>query len=95
MGYTKLPYEFDLLYDVKSVEELHSILLGEPHCTDAQDWELCELAEKFNIPLPEGYKSPLKDGFPTVVWIDDNGGYQDWAPTLEEEHRFQRMRKVH
>lgn len=90
-SYTKLPYEFDLLYDVKSVEELHSILEGEPHCTDGQDWELCELAEKYNIPLPVGYISPLKPGFPTVVWIDSNGCYQDYPPTKEEEYRFQRM----
>ena len=93
MSYTKLPYVFDLLHDVKSVEELHSILLGEPHCTDATDWELCELADEHGIPLPEGYESPLQEGFPTTVWIDDNGGYQDWKPLPDEEHRFQRMRK--
>ncbi len=90
---TNLPYEFDLLYDVKTVEELHCILKGESHCTDAQDWELCELAEIYNIPLPEGYKSPLKPGFPITVWIDDNGCYQDYKPFPGEAHRFQRMRK--
>ena len=94
MSYTKLPYEFDLLHDVKSVEELHGILLGEPHCTDAKDWELCELAEQYDIPLPEGYKSPLKPGFPTVVWIDGNGCYQDYEPLSEEADNFQRMRMV-
>ena len=94
MSYTKLPYKFDLLYDVKSVEELHSILNGEPHCTDANDWELCELAKKHNIALPEGYDSPLKEGFPTTVWIDDNGCYQDWKPLEHEADEFQMMRKV-
>ncbi len=93
MGHTKLPYEFDLLHDIKTVEELHRVLNGEPHCTDAKPWELEELCEQFSIPLPEGYSKHLKKGFPTTVWIDDNGCYQDWAPTVEEAHRFQRMRK--
>ena len=92
MSYTELPYEFDLLYDVKSVEELHLILQGEVHRTGASEGELCELAEKHNILLPEGYTSPLKPGYPTVVWIDGNGCYQDYPPPLEEEYKYQRMR---
>jgi len=91
MSYTKLPHEFDLLWDVKSVEELHSILLGEPHCTDANEWELCILAEKYNIPLPKNYKSPLKSGFPTVIWIDNNGTYITYKPSIEEQHKYQQM----
>jgi len=92
--YTKLPHEFDLLHDIKSVEELHNILLGEPTHCDADEWELCELAEQFNIPLPEGYESPLKPGFPTIIWIDDNGTYITYQPAYEERHKYQRMSAI-
>jgi hypothetical protein len=91
MSYTALPYEFDLLWDVKSVEELHSILKGEPHRTDTCNWELEKLCIKHNIPLPEWYEPELKFGFPTVVWIDDNGGYITFEPPFEDKNKYQKM----
>ncbi len=87
-----LPYEFDLLYDVKSIEELYSVFKGELHCTNAENWELEELCKIYAIPLPASYKPSLKEGFPTIVWISNNGYYQNYAPTYEEKHKFQRMK---
>lgn len=94
MTYTELPYEFDLLYDVKSVQELHSILKGEPHRTSATIQELCELMDKYNMPIPfgRGLRLKQKGKFPSVVWIDNNGGYRIFPPCTEERHNFQRMR---
>jgi hypothetical protein len=91
---SRLPYEFDLMWDIKTVEELYDILKGEPHCTDFDAWELVETMQKYYIPLPNDYDSPLKNGFPTIVWIDANGNYNDYAPMKEEEHKFQKMRKI-
>ncbi len=95
MSYTELPYVFDLLWDIKSVEHLHEILLRKYGHDTAQNWELEEEMITNNIPFPEGYVMDLKDGFPTTIWIDNNGTYQTYAPCPEEAHRFQRMRKHH
>ena len=55
-SFTPLPYDFDLLYDLKSVEDLHAHLTGKMrfsvHATDA---ELLETMASHNIPLPAGY----------------------------------------
>jgi hypothetical protein len=58
-GYTELPYVFDLLYDVKSVESLHDHLTGKRRlATSATDTQLITLAREEGIPLPEGLREP-------------------------------------
>ena len=55
MSYTPLPYQFDLLYDLKSVEQLHDHLTGRRRqATSATDQELYDLCIEFDIPLPSG-----------------------------------------
>lgn len=50
-----LPYIFDLLYDIKTVEALHGHLTGTQRmATSATDRELIELAQTHGIALPEG-----------------------------------------
>lgn len=87
---TKLPYDFDLLFDIKSVEELHRILLEENLEYMFIQEDLEELMKVYNIPYPEGYNQLKKPGFPKIVWIDNNGGYLTYAP--EESDKYQRMR---
>lgn len=54
--YTPLPYVFDLIYDIKSLESLHDHLNGNTRlATSATDRELLKLMEENDIPLPEGY----------------------------------------
>lgn len=54
-SYTELPYIFDLLYDVKSVEALHDHLTGRCRLsTDGTDAELIALSREEGIPLPDG-----------------------------------------
>jgi len=89
----ELPPEFDLLWDIKTMEQLHAILFGAMHCTEVELWELEELMCDLSMPLPAGYTPTLKAGFPTTVWIDNNGGYQEYAPTYEEAHKYQRMQR--
>ena len=89
---TKLPYDFDLLFDIKSVEELHQILLEDALDILHDQGDLEELMDAYAIPFPEGYNRITKTGFPIVVWIDNNGGYLTYSPTHEESDKYQRMR---
>ena len=89
---TKLPYAFDLYFDIKSVEELHRILLEDALDILYDQGDLEELMDANAIPFPEGYIRINKSGFPRVVWIDKNGGYLTYAPTHEESDKYQRMR---
>lgn len=59
MSETDLPYVFDLLYDVKTVESLHDHLTGRCRlATSATDANLIALARQEGIPLPEGLTEP-------------------------------------
>jgi len=54
-----LPFEFDLLYDIKTVGELHAHLTGARRtATSATDRELVAAMLENNIPMPEGYSPP-------------------------------------
>lgn len=58
-SYTELPYVFDLLYDVKSVESLHDHLTGRRRlATSGTDAQLIALARENDIPLPDGLAEP-------------------------------------
>ena len=92
---TKLPYDFDLYFNIKSVEELHRILLEDAldilyDQGDLEDLE--KLMDAYAIPFPEGYNRVIKTDFPRVVWIDKNGGYLTYAPTHEESDKYKKMR---
>ena len=89
---TKLPYAFDLYFDIKSVEELHRILLKDSLDLLYDQGDLEELMDIYVIPFPEGYTRINKSGFPRIVWIDKNGGYLTSTPTQEESDKYQRMR---
>ena len=50
---TKLPYDFDLLFDIKSVEELHRILLEESLDILHDQGELEDLMKSLIERLPQ------------------------------------------
>lgn len=89
---TKLPYSFDLLFDIKTLEHLHTILMEESLDVLFDQGELEELMDELNIPFPDGYTRVNKMGFPRIVWIDKNGGYLFYPPTTSEQDQYQRMR---
>lgn len=91
MSYTEIPYDFDLLYDIKSLEQLHQILLEDRFDDNMSD--LFELIDHYQVPLPSGYKRPFKIDFPAVVWIDSCGRYIDHIPTVEESYKYQKMKR--
>lgn len=61
--YTELPYIFDLLYDIKSVELLHGHLTGALRLpTSSTDAEIIQSMVEHNIAFPEGYQKPAEVG---------------------------------
>jgi len=49
----KLPYVFDLLYDIKHLEEVEIIARGEASHSDADPYELLNLFEKEGLEIPK------------------------------------------
>ena len=61
--HTLLPYVFDLLYDIKTLEALHGHLLGtRRQATSATDQQLVDLMQEHNVPLPAGYTARRATG---------------------------------
>jgi hypothetical protein len=79
----RVPYEFDLLYDIKEYYEIEMVLKGEPHCSDASPHELEELMEAHGIPFPSWYER-TKYQHPKEIWVD---GYQHPVPGREPKRR--------
>jgi hypothetical protein len=79
--YTPLPYIFDLMYDFKTVEDLHAHLMGTTRfSTSATDRDLAKLMAENDIPLPEGY-------MPTEATGNDyRGRYEELLAVLEQLH---------
>jgi hypothetical protein len=65
--YTELPYVFDLLYDIKSLEQLHDHLSGvRRSATSATDQQLVELMAEHAISLPDSRESEPEAPSPSV-----------------------------
>jgi len=56
----ELPYEFDLLYDIKTWEQLRKVMRGEPDCSDATPMQVYWLLIEYNLPVPVGF-SPFTE----------------------------------
>lgn len=60
----ELPYEFDLLYDIKMMYEVKAVATGEPTHSDATAEELVDLFEQYHIPKPSclmGFSNTKKE----------------------------------
>lgn len=63
--HTALPYIFDLIFDLKTVEQAHDHLLGKTRYSFAgTDRDLVDKMVEHGIPLPEGYEPPAFAGVP-------------------------------
>lgn len=68
---TPLPYDFDLLYDMKLVSELHDHLTGVRRlATSATDRELVRAANMHGVPLPASYK-PTETAYDFLTKLND------------------------
>lgn len=89
----KLPYAFDLFFDIKSINELYKILNEDSLDVCFNQFELEELMDKYKLPYPKKYQRRTKPGFPKEIWIDKNGGYLTYPPCESEKDKYQKMRR--
>lgn len=86
----KLPYEFDLLFDIKTAGQLYHELKNRLN-DSARVIE--ETMYQHKIPFPKWYKTPKTNNFPKIVWIDMQGRYLTYAPPPKEAHLYQKMER--
>ena len=53
----ELPYEFDLLYDIKMMYEIEAVAKGEPSQSDATPENLVDLFIAHKLPIPDCLKN--------------------------------------
>ena len=83
----ELPYDFDLLYDVKSYAQIESIANYKWDCSDATPEELVLLFQQLELEIP----SCLIRFAPIVtVWLECNGCWQSHEPDVDELHKFRK-----
>ena len=74
MTSTRLPYDFDLHWDVKTMEDVERIANGEGHCSDADGNDLVDLFILHDMEIPECLTENNYFGtevihiFPNGVW---------------------------
>jgi len=86
-NFDKLPYEFDLYFDIKSLEQLIRIINDDD--LDGDEDKLFDLIDKYNIRLPKHIRRK-RSPFPDVIWIDLNGNYITEAPNGDTT-KYQKM----
>lgn len=85
----ELPYEFDLLWDVKSYAQVERIAKYLGDCSDATPEDLIELFQLHEMKVPEC----LSTCTPIIyVWILPNGTWLSYAPLAHEEPEARRVR---
>ena len=83
----ELPYVFDLLWDVKTYEQVERIAKFEPDCSDAEPEDLVELFQQENLELPECLKS---FACMQTIWICRDGTWLAYEPLSEEAHKYRK-----
>lgn len=85
----ELPYVFDLLWDVKSYEQVERIAKYEGDCSDATPEDLVELFQQENLEIPEC----LSDFAPQqTIWVCSDGTWITYEPLREEAHTYRKTR---
>ena len=82
----KLPYDFDLMYDLKLMSEVEAVCRGEcPAGTDATPEDLLEMFMLLELEIPECLKSVKKR---MDVWICIDGSWITGEPLYDEAHKY-------
>jgi hypothetical protein len=79
----ELPYEFDLIFDLKNMSEVESIAKGDYSHNRATPEKLIELFIDLKLDIPECLQEIHKSK--QTIWILPDGTWIDYAP-LENEH---------
>ena len=86
MDLERLPYVFDLIWDVKTMAQVEVIANLEADCSDASPYDLYELFESEGMDIPkclEGFKSKY-------IWVHENGNWLKDKPLPDEMHGYKR-----
>ena len=88
----ELPYDFDLLYDIKHMSEIENIASGGAHASNATPEDLVNLFVSNKLDVPQCLKAvKQKMDNKQVIWILPNGTWLDYEPL---EHEYPLTRKV-
>ena len=84
----ELPYDFDLLYDVKTYEQIERIANYEGDCSEASPEDLVDLFQQLKMKVPKC----LASFAPRItIWVLPDGS---WLPYEPLEHEEPEARKV-
>ena len=87
----ELPYVFDLLYDVKTYEQVRRIANYEADCSDASPQDLVDLFIEEGMVVPEC----LSDVSPTrYIWIHENYTWTNDEPLPDEMRGYTKVKVV-
>ena len=80
--HTELPYDFDLLWDIKYQYEVEMICEGKPHSSDVTPEELYEMYIQHELEIPEYLApfAPLPAKVLHTVWISTCGSWYTYEP---------------
>ena len=87
----ELPYVFDLLWDVKTYEQVERIAKFEADCSGAEPEDLVELFQQENLEIPECLKSfaPVQ-----TIWVCCDGTWIPREPPQKEAHKYRKTRII-
>ena len=89
MPNNELPYIFDLLWDVKSYEQVERIAKYEGDCSAATPEDLVELFQHEGMDIP----NCLADFAPQqTIWVGSGGSWLPYEPLYEEAHKYRKVR---
>lgn len=89
MSSEKLPYSFDLHWDVKTLDDVERIAKGQGHCSSARPEDLVELFLDLEMEVPaclEGVNPMM------TIWICQDHSWQNYQPLPDEIHKYHRTR---
>lgn len=87
---TPLPYEFDLLYDIKYMYEVEMVCEGKcPAGTSATPGDLHEMFVRHSMAVPKYLEdaagcSPIS----RTIWIGIDGSWITYQPLPDEAHKY-------
>lgn len=86
---TPLPYEFDLLYDIKCMYEVEMVCEGKcPAGTHATPEDLLDMFISHKMEIPEFLSSAAKPRKNDSIWIHIDGTWTLDKPLYDEIHNY-------
>jgi hypothetical protein len=84
-----LPYDFDLLYDIKTMQEIEAIANDEGSHSDASPDDLVTLFKDNDLPVPDCLSAYHGN---TTIWIKDDGTWSALTPEKDNEQEYREVK---